>query len=162
MVIDIDVVNLTLGIVGTLSGVISLTVHLWRLKRENPRLDLKVLNCEHSFEAETNAISFWSAIELRNLGDRGTNILGTDLMFEYDNKDYVLKMSDQDCDTEENPIKWIRPHETIRNLQVAFTKFEIEPRNSIDCTFTIYHTHGAEKIKTKSLKKVTTKTFSDF
>ena len=154
MTVNIDVINLTLGIVGTLSGVISLTVHLWRLKRENPRLELNVLHCKHSFEAETNAISFWSEIELRNLGDRGTNILGTDLMFEYEDKIYVLKISNQDSATEENPIKWIRPHETLRNLQVAFTKFEVEPRNCIDVTFTIYHTHGAEKIKAKSQKKV--------
>ena len=80
MTIDMDVVNLTLGIIGTIAGVVSLTVHLWRLKRENPRLTINVLSCEHTFQHETKALSFWSEIELRNLGDRGTNILGIDFL----------------------------------------------------------------------------------
>ena len=153
MTVNIDLVNLTLGIIGTLSGVIALTVHLWRLKRENPHLELKVLKCEHSFEKETNAISFWSEIELRNLGDRGTNLLGTDLMFEYNKKGYTLKMTNQEQDIEDNSIRWIRPHETLRTLQTTFSKFEVKPRKEIECTFTIYHTHGAEKVKAKSQRR---------
>ena len=153
MTINMDIVNLTLGIVGTIAGVVSLSVHLWRLRRESPRLELKALNCEHDFRKETNMLSFWSELEVRNLGDRGTNILGIDLMFKYKEKDYTLKMTSQEHDIENNVIKWIRPHETIRILQIAFTKFETKPTSIIDCTFTLYHTHGAENIKTKSQKR---------
>ena len=153
MAVNMDIVNLTLGIVGTIAGVVSLSVHLWRLRRENPRLDLKALNSEHNFQKETNVLSFWSEIEVRNLGDRGTNILGMDLMFEYNNKEYALKMTNQEQNTENSSIKWIRPHETLRTLQVAFTKFETKPLNNIYCTFTIYHTHGTEKIKAKPQKR---------
>ena len=83
----------------------------------------------------------------------GTNILGIDLMFKYKEKEYTLKMTSQEHDIENNVIKWIRPHETIRILQIAFTKFETKPTNIIECTFTLYHTHGAENIKTKSQKR---------
>jgi hypothetical protein len=153
MTIDMDIVNLTLGIIGTIAGVVSLTVHLWRLQRENPRLTIRVLRCEHSFEKETKALSFWSEMELRNLGDRGTDVLGTDLRFEEDEKEYTLKMSNQEPVIEDDLIRWIRPHETIRTVQTTFLKFEGAPKEQIDCTFTIYHTHGAEKIKAKSQKR---------
>ena len=153
MSIDMDIVNLTLGIIGTIAGVVSLSVHLWRLKRESPRLELKALNCEHDFIKETNMLSFWSELEVRNLGDRGTNILGIDLMFKHKEKDYTLKMTNHEHDIENNSIKWIRPHETIRIQQIAFTKFETKPINNIECSFTLYHTHGAENTKTKSLRR---------
>jgi hypothetical protein len=153
MTINMDIVNLTLGIIGTIAGVVSLSVHLWRLRRENPRLTIRVLSCEHSFEKETKALSFWSEMELRNLGDRGTDVLGIDVKFEDDEKEYTLKMSNQEPVVEDDLIRWIRPHETIRTVQTAFTKFEGTPKEQIECTFTIYHTHGAEKIKTKSQKR---------
>lgn len=129
-----------------------LTGHLWRLKRENPRLTINVLSCEHTFQHETKALSFWSEIELRNLGDRGTNILGIDLKFEYNKRDYTLKMSNQEQVIEGQLIRWIRSHETIKTLQTSFTKFEDKPKSQIECLFTVYHTHGAEKIRAKSQK----------
>ncbi|MCW4016998.1 MAG: hypothetical protein NWF06_11565 [Candidatus Bathyarchaeota archaeon] len=156
MTIDMDLVNLTLGIVGTIAGVVSLTVHLWRLKRENPRLTINVLSCEHYFENETKVLSFWSETELRNLGDRGTDMLGIDLKFEYKEKDYNLKMSNQEPLVENGSIRWIRPHQTIRTFQTAFIKFEGPPKEQLDCIFTLYHTHGAEKVKAKSQKRKTT------
>ena len=153
MTINMDIVNLTLGIVGTVAGVVSLSVHLWRLRRENPRLTIKVLKCEHDFEKETKALSFWSEMELRNLEDRGTNILGIDLKFEYNEKEYNLKMSNQELVVSDDLIRWIRPHETIRTVQTTFIKFEDKIKEQIECTFTIYHTHGAEKIKANSQKR---------
>ena len=154
MTINMDFVNLTLGIIGTIAGVVSLTVHLWRLQRENPRLTISVLSCEHSYQHETKALSFWSEIELRNLGDRGTNILGIDLKFEgNDKKECTLQMSNQEQVIGGDVIRWIRPHETMRTLQIAFTKSENKPKQQIDCLFTVYHTHGAERAKTKSQKR---------
>jgi hypothetical protein len=151
-----DILNLTLGIIGTIAGIVSLSVHLWRLRRENPRLTMRVLNCEHHFEKETKAFSFWSEMELRNLGDRGTDILGIDVKFKDKEKDYTLKMSNQEPVVEVDSIKWIRPHETIRTFQTAFIKFEGIPEEQIDCNFTIYHTHGAEKLRAKSYKRIKT------
>ena len=153
MTINMDMVNLTLGIIGTIAGIVSLSVHLWRLRRENPKLTMKVMSCEHNFEKETKALSFWSEMELRNLGDRGTDILGIDMKIKDNGNEYTLKMSNQEPVIEDDSIKWIRPHETIRTFQTAFIKFEGTPSEQIDCIFTIYHTHGAEKIKAKSHKR---------
>jgi hypothetical protein len=154
--INLDLVNLTLGIIGTIAGIVSLSVHLWRLRRENPRLEIRVLSCEHHFEKETKALSFWSEIELRNLGDRGTNLLGIDVKFKGEEDECTLKMSNQEPVVENDSVKWIRPHETIRTFQTAFIKFNGAPNEQIDCIFTIYHTHGAEKIKAKSQKRAKT------
>jgi hypothetical protein len=154
--INLDLVNLTLGIIGTIAGIVSLSVHLWRLRRENPRLAIRVLNCEHDFEKETKALSFWSEIELRNLGDRGTNLLGIDVKFKGEEDEFTLKMSNQEPVVENDSIKWIRPHETIRTFQTAFIKFDGSANEQIDCIFTIYHTHGAEKVKAKSQRRAKT------
>ena len=92
-------------------------------------------------------------MELRNLGDRGTNILGIDVKFIAKEKECTLKMSNQEPDSDDNSIRWIRPHETNRTFQTAFIKFVDKPEKQIDCIFTLYHTHGAEKIRAKSHKR---------
>ena len=142
-----------LGIVGTIAGVVSLSVHLWREGGENPRLTIRVLSCEHDFAHESKALSFWSEMELRNLGDRGTNILGIDVKFIAKEKECTLKMSNQEPAIDDDSIRWIRPHETIRTFQTAFIKFEDKPEKDIECIFTLYHTRGAEKIRAKSQKR---------
>ena len=118
-------------------------------RRENPRLTIRVLSFEHDFAHESKALSFWSEMELGNLGNRGTNILGIDVKFRAKGKDYTLKMSNQESSIEDDMMRWIRPHETIRTFQTAFIKFEDKPEKQIDCVFRIYQTHGAKQIKTK-------------
>ncbi|MDG6223108.1 MAG: hypothetical protein IAX21_01965 [Candidatus Bathyarchaeota archaeon] len=150
MSISMDFINLTLGIVGTTAGIVSLAVHLWRLKRETPNLVVKQIKCTHEYEKETKALSFLIELEIRNLGDRGTNILGVDLKFDHKNTEYVMKMVNQDNEPENITIKWIRPHETIRTVQIAFTRFNEKPKKQIPCNLTVYHTHGAEQLKATS------------
>ena len=108
---------------------------------------------KHDFANETRTLSFWSEMELRNLGDRGTDILGIDVKFKVKEKEYTLMMSNQELVIEDGSIRWIRPHETIRTFQTAFIKFEDKPEKRIDCIFTVYHTHGAEKVRAKSQKR---------
>ncbi|MCW4034358.1 MAG: hypothetical protein NWF03_03230 [Candidatus Bathyarchaeota archaeon] len=153
MTIDMDIVNLTLGIVGTIAGLFSLFVHLWRLKRESPQLTIGVLKCEHMFTEETKILTFGTEIELRNLGDRGTNILGIDLKFKNGDEYQNLRLASQELAKENDNVKWIRPHETIRTSQTGFIKYEHPVTQELDCIITVYHTHGAEKIKHKSLKQ---------
>ena len=147
---SMDLVNLTLGIVGTTAGIVSLAVHLWRLKREKPSLVLRSVSCTHEYEKETMALSFLCELEIRNLGDRGTNILGVDLKFDYKNTEYGIKTITQDEDDTKVDLKWIRPHETIRITQIAITRFSELPQKQIKCNFTLYHTHGAEELKATS------------
>jgi len=111
---------------------------------------LKILKCTHEYDKEIKALSFLSELEIRNLGDRGTNILGMDLKFDYKNTEYAMRMVNQDGETQNGNLKWIRPHETIRTIQIALTRFNVNPQKQILCMFTVYDTHGAEQIKTKS------------
>ena len=121
MSINIDILNLSLGIIGTIASIVSLSVHLWRLRRENPRLLLKIIKCYREID-EARVLSFYSELEVRNLGDRGTNILNVDLDFKNNHNYISLKMANQDPDVEKMAIKWIRPHETIRTNQFGFMK----------------------------------------
>lgn len=96
------------------------------------------------------ALSFLSELEIRNIGDRGTNILGLDLKFDYKNTEYGIKTINQDEENANADLKWIRPHETIRITQIALTRFNELPQKQIKCNFTLYHTHGAEELKATS------------
>jgi hypothetical protein len=151
MAMSMDLINLTLGIVGTTAGIVSLAVHLWRLKREKPNLVLRNIRCVHEYEKETKALSFLCELEIRNVGDRGTNILGVDLKFDYKKTEYGIKTISQDEDTPNTNLKWIRPHETIHVTQIALTRFSELPKKQINCNFTLYHTHGAEELKVTSI-----------
>jgi hypothetical protein len=148
--VDMNLLNLTLGIVGTIAGMVSLSVHIWRLRLEKPRLSMNILSCNHYFEESSRILSFWSQIEIRNLGDRGTNLLGMVLNFEHDKKNLTVKLAHQDCENENGSLKWIRPHETIRIQQTGFTKIDKKPTKQIESTFIIYHTHGEQKTDGKS------------
>ena len=146
-----DLINLTLGVVGTTAGILALAVHLWRLKREKPYLVIKVLSCNHAYDRETQALSFFSEIEIRNIGDRGTDILGVDLKFDYKKTEYAMKTFNQDDDRGKENIKWIRPHETIRTIQNSLTRFEAIPQKQIQCSFKVYETHGTKEIQATSI-----------
>jgi len=150
---DVEVVSLVLGIIGTVTGIVALSLHYWKLRRETPRLKTEVLRCEHDFEEEKKTLSFWADLQIRNLGDRGTDILGIDLAFEDDEQKHNLKLEYQSPVFEDDLIKWIRPHETIEKSQTAFTIYEGDVKEQIDCTFTIYHTHGAEKVEAVSERR---------
>lgn len=151
--VDVEVVNLVLGIIGTVTGILALSAHFWRLKRESPRLKTEVLKCEHDFEEDKKRLSFWADLQIRNLGDRGTDMLGIDLAFEDDKQEYNLKLDCQQPVFEDDLIMWIRPHETMKKFQTAFTTYDGDVKEQIGCTLTIYHTHGAEKVKAVSERR---------
>lgn len=152
---DFSVVNLVLGIIGTVTGIIALFIHFWKLRRESPRLKIEVLKCEHDFEEKKKTVSFWVDLQVKNLGDRGTSRYGMDLTFEDNGKERRLEMVHYGRYTV-NDIKqkgWISPHETIKISETVYARYEGDKKEQIDCTLTIYHTHGAEKVKTVSKKR---------
>ena len=139
-----------MGVVGTTAGILALVVHLWRLKREKPDLMIKVLSCNHAYDRETQALSFLSQLEIRNIGDRGTNILGVDIKFDYKKAEYGMKTFNQDDEMGNSNLKWIRPHETIKTIQSSLTRFDTVPQKQIQCMFTVYETHGTKQIEATS------------
>lgn len=152
----IEIANLVLGIIGTVTGSIAIFIHFWRLRRESPRLEAKVLKCEHDFTLSTSgikSISFWAEVQIKNLGDRGTSINDMDIIFEDNGNEYRLKKKYFRGLTEESKRRWINAHDIIDIEADFYETFEGNEKEQIDCTFTIYHTHGAEKVKAVSQKR---------
>jgi len=154
----LDLANLVLGIIGTITGSIAIFIHFWRLRKESPRLEGEILKCEHDFavsKSKIKTVSFWVELQIKNLGDRGTSINDIDLNFEDDGQNYHLKGYFRG-NVEDSQRRWISPHETI-NISVDYwITFEGNDKEQIDCTFTIYHTHGSQNVKTISQKRKVT------
>jgi hypothetical protein len=152
----LDIANLVLGIIGTLTGSIAVIIHIWRLRRESPRLETKVLKCEHDFtvsKSQIKTISFWAEFQMKNLGDRGTSVNDISLSFEDDGKKYQLKKRYYRGTFVESERKWINAHHTMDIEADFYDTFEGNDKEQIDCTFTIFHTHGAKNVKAVSQKR---------
>lgn len=144
-----SIVNLVLGLIGTITGIIGLFIHFWRLRKENPRIEAKLLKCEHHIEPERNQISFWVQFQIKNLGDRGTSVNDVDLVYVSDNKEHCLKKI-YFRPMEFSRRRWINPHETIDLGADYLGEYRGEVKENIDCTFLLYHTHGKETLKATS------------
>jgi len=150
------IVNLVLGIIGTITGSIAVFVHYWRLKRENPHLEIRISSFEHDFaisKSQIKTISFWASLQVKNLGDRGTSINDVDLSFVSDRKKYTLKKRLFIERPAQHQRIWINPHETLDISTDFWTDYDGEERERFDCTLTIYHTHGSKEIKSVSQKR---------
>lgn len=154
----IEIANLVLGIVGTITGSIAIIIHYWRLRRENPRLEISVLSCEHSFtisKSNVKTVSFWVEFQAKNFGDRGTTLNDVGLGFgKLGKSEYRKQYWRLGKEYVPNDKMWINAHET-RDIGADFVAIEFpsEDKEQIDCTFTIYHTHGAEKVGCISMRK---------
>jgi hypothetical protein len=152
----IEIANLVLGIIGTITGSLAMFVHYWRLRRENPRLAIEVSKCEHDFALSTyqiRTISFWAKFQIKNQGDRGTRINDIGLVFSVDGKECRLKKQYFHGQGRETESRWIEAHD-IEDIEADFWEaFEGSEKERIDCTFTIYHTHGAEEVEAVSIKR---------
>ena len=149
-------INLVLGIVGTVTGIIALFIHFWRLRRESPRLETKVLKCEHDFTvsiSQIKTISFWIEVQIRNLGDRGTSINDMDVTFEDDGKTHRLKKRHFRGPRGQSKRRWINAHDIIDVGADFYETFQGNDREQIDCTLIIYHTHGSKEVKTISQRR---------
>jgi hypothetical protein len=149
-------INLVLGIIGTVTGVIGLFVSYWIYRREKPSLEIKVLKCEHDFtvsKEQVKSISFWTDFLIKNKGDRGTTMIDMELAFEVAGQQYELKKQYyRDRYVNEKRI-WISPHETLDLSTGFWGAFTGSDEEQIDCTFTIYHTHGAERMRAVSQRR---------
>jgi len=153
----LDIANLVLGIIGTVTGSIAVIIHIWRLRKENPRLEMKVLKCEHDYAVSTTSsaitISFWTDFMIRNVGDRGTSINDMDLDFQENGQKYHLKKQHFWAGQAGGERIWISPHETLDLSTNFYQTFQGKEKETIDCHFIVYHTHGAENIKAVSQRR---------
>jgi hypothetical protein len=150
--------NLILGIIGTTTGTIALFISYWTYRKESPHLKINVIKCEHNFEVsrsvpDRKTISFWTDFLIKNVGDRGTTIEDIELTFENSGKTYKLrKASYRDQHVIEKRIS-VSPHDSFDLSADFWEVFTGDEEDQIDCIFTIYHTHGAERTKAVSQRR---------
>lgn len=153
---EFSTINLVLGIIGTITGIMALLIHVWRMRRESPRLKAKVLKCKHDFtvsKSKIKSISFWIEVQTKNLGDRGTSINDMDIAFEDNGKTYRLKKKYFRGRLKEQNKRWINAHDTIDIEAHFYETYEGNDKEQIDCTLTVYHTHGSKDVKTLSQRR---------
>ena len=158
----LDIANLILGIIGTVTGSIAVVIHFWGLKKANPHLDIKPLKSEHSFKVSTSqvkTVSFWTEFEVKNLGDRGTSINDISLSFKDNNRKITARKKWFRLDGEYPPNDkiWIDAHKTL-NVGADFVaiEFQGDDKDQIDCVYMFHHTHRTQKIETTSKRRAET------
>jgi hypothetical protein len=146
-------VNLALGIIGTITGIVALFISWWTLRKEKPHLEVSVLSCEHMSvisQSKVKNVSFWIRFQLKNTGDRGTTINSVDLIFNDDSKKgrYKLQSWSLNGVILQQDKTWLNAHETA-DVETNFVAipFPDADKELMNCTFTIYHTHGAKPIE---------------
>jgi hypothetical protein len=148
---NISTVNFVLGIVGTITGAIALFISYWAFKKENPKLEIRTVKCEHSVRVSTKNIktlSFWTQLEVKNVGDRGTSINDAQIEFEDSGKKYIFKKQYFEDATSRNV--WINPHETTYIGVQFWGAFDGADLENLNCTLKVYHTHGCRNVTVTS------------
>lgn len=149
-------IELILGFIGTITGIIGLLLHYITFQKEKPRLKFELTKCEHSFYPARSHFRLDSVFRVRNVGDRGTTITKAGLSFKLDEKIYSVPYHCFITFPGANLVLslWIDAHETIDEFLTIFEiKGETITQESLDCTFTLYHTHGKETIRGTSTSK---------
>jgi len=147
-------INLVLGLIGTVTGTIALIISYIVYRKDQPRLKVTITKCIHNFNDALTHINLWVTFQIRNQGDRGTRINDAGLSFSINEQKYNLKKQNfGEFHGGSLTSVWIKAHDTesftayfSENLESNLKK-KLE---SIDCTFTIYHTHEPLTIKTTS------------
>ncbi len=151
--------NLVLGIIGTVTGIIALFISWWTLRRERPRLKVSVQSCEHHFTNPAPSlknVSFWVKFQIRNVGDRGTTIIDVGLTLDdYWEKGHFKKLFwyANEKLIEDGKI-WLNAHDVV-DIRADFVAIDYpsEDKDLLGCTFVIYHTHGAKTVEYMSQKR---------
>jgi hypothetical protein len=147
-------INLILGLIGTVTGSIARIISYMTYRKDKPRLKVIVTDCIHNFNDALTHINLWANFQIQNQGDRGTRISDLSLSFTINKKGHTLKKQNLG-ETRGGSVTsvWIEAHDTESFTAYFSENFEsnlMEKLESIDCTFTIYHTHEPLTIKTTS------------
>src|SRR4030067_1522698 len=85
-------INLTLGIVGTLTGGFALFISFLTYYYDKPRLSVDVKRFEHKQIGNTPEIeNFYIVLDIKNYGNRSTTLNEIELSFTDDGKVYSAK-----------------------------------------------------------------------
>lgn len=136
-------IELVLGIIGTLTGIMALILHFIRLQREKPRLKVMVNRCKHytpsSMKDKVSKLRV--EFQIHNIGDRGTQLSKLELSFEMGSKIW----------SGSNALDLvIEAHRSSVIDQIFFFDFPFTEQ-VLQCTFSLYHTHDKYSFKIKSI-----------
>lgn len=148
-------VELFIGIIGIITAILGLIVHLIRLRTEKPRLEVEAIYGEHWFfhadkDREKPIFRLDAGFRVKNSGDRGTTLHKALLSFVIDDKQYSTQQEvfEKFPGPEFKTYVWIDAHE-ITEIGIIFASLEGEviTQESILCNFTLFHTHGKKKVQ---------------
>ena len=154
----------SLTIVGSIFGIISFLLHIWRFLKEKAILKIQVLDCFH-YTSKLPKSTIDTHFNINNIGDKNTIKESTiDIEFIIDNigensttikyikiikmkpNEYIYKLGEDS----HLLTSTILPHRSER-LRVRFDLPKVVlDLNSIEIELEIAHTHGKNKIKTVS------------
>ena len=144
-------IELILGIIGTVTGILALVIHIIKLSREKPHLQVELIDCHHLFNPEKEPSTRWIMyffphFRIANLGDRSTTVSNIEVLFKINDKEYSTPKGANYL----SPTR-IDAHDTV-DIQPQIYSYDetIKEQKLIDAVFTIHHTHGKEKIKCTS------------
>jgi hypothetical protein len=163
----LNLLTLTLGIIGTVTGILAIGFSYLNYNFQKPNLNVKVKNCRHYYQKELVffEIRFNQSLEIKNKGDRGTTISKIEFSFADFGKTHFLEYSTHRKQRErfdelgekskETEFRRIHPAETIV-LDLGFSvcsNSSFIHREKINCILTIFTTRKNYKVKFTSINK---------
>jgi hypothetical protein len=150
-------INLALGLVGTITGVIALFISWWTFNKDKPKLKISVIECSHNFivsqTGDRKTVSFWVDFLIKNIGYRGTTIEDVELFFENDGKPYKMLKQNYIRDFSQQKRISVSPSQSFDLSPDFHSEFFGKEEDTIKCTFTVFHTYKAETVKHTSVRK---------
>ena len=138
--------TLILGVIGTITGIFSLLIHFIKLRREKPRLRIKLVECFHNYNPDPKQrwiVLFSPHFRIYNPGDRGTTVSKAELLFKIDNRKYTALAEGRLLGSNR-----IKAHDTVDMKSEIYSFDEtIKEQKKIECIFILHHTHGKETIE---------------
>jgi hypothetical protein len=142
-----------LGIIGIATGLFALLISYRTYSKQKPNLNVKVTNCEYTISFDSaihhRAINFSAKFQIKNVGDRGTNINDIVLSFKVDGKEQSINpfYTHELESSKLNQRLWIEAHGII-DIEASFNgQFDGTEEDEMACIFTISDTHKTYRVR---------------
>jgi len=143
--------DLILRLIGALTGLFGAIAGLFavlKFLREKPNLKIEVLECNYWFRQPEKQTRLHIYFNVDNIGDRGTQLKSLEVSFEYKGKLYKDK---QLLEMEIIEDTFVDAHKSKEmRWDFYFRDLSIEYAPTLDCTFTLHHTHDKVEFCTKA------------
>lgn len=141
--------ELILGVYASIISSLTFILYFIKLRREKPQLAISFVECLHTYSKP--AITDWllyfrPRIRIDNTGDRGTTVSKVEIMFNLNNKEFTEIV---EGDSLQNNKIGASSTLDLNPLIYSYddTILEFKKQERIECTFTLFHTHGKVTIE---------------